>query len=76
YLAVTIGKMPVKGIISTIVDNKEALSKYNVIKSVASKRFSYLNLVKLKPETGRKHQLRVHLSSIGNPILGDAQYGL
>lgn len=76
YLAVTIGKMSIEGTITTMVDNKKALSKYNVIKSVNSKKFAYLNLVKLRPETGRKHQLRVHLSSTGNPILGDAQYGI
>ena len=33
-------------------------------------------MVKLKPKTGRRHQLRKHLSSIGNPILGDKEYGI
>lgn len=32
-------------------------------------------LVELDPETGRMHQLRVHLASIGHPIAGDARYG-
>lgn len=32
-------------------------------------------LVELRPETGRMHQLRVHLAGIGRPILGDARYG-
>ena len=32
-------------------------------------------LLELKPETGRMHQLRVHLASIGCPIAGDARYG-
>jgi tRNA pseudouridine32 synthase/23S rRNA pseudouridine746 synthase len=32
-------------------------------------------LVELDPETGRMHQLRVHLASIGRPIVGDARYG-
>lgn len=32
-------------------------------------------LVELNPETGRMHQLRVHLASIGRPIAGDARYG-
>lgn len=32
-------------------------------------------LVDLEPQTGRMHQLRVHLASIGRPILGDARYG-
>lgn len=33
------------------------------------------SLVRCNPKTGRTHQLRVHLSSMGHPILGDAQYG-
>jgi tRNA pseudouridine32 synthase/23S rRNA pseudouridine746 synthase len=32
-------------------------------------------LVELRPETGRMHQLRVHMASIGRPIAGDARYG-
>ena len=34
-----------------------------------------LSLVHLVPHTGRQHQLRVHLSAIGHPILGDKLYG-
>ncbi|MDQ7021895.1 MAG: RNA pseudouridine synthase [Candidatus Dojkabacteria bacterium] len=33
------------------------------------------SVLNLEPKTGRTHQLRVHLSSIGNPILGDELYG-
>jgi 23S rRNA pseudouridine1911/1915/1917 synthase len=32
-------------------------------------------LVECRPETGRKHQLRVHLDSLGHPVLGDKLYG-
>ncbi len=34
-----------------------------------------LSLVELSPETGRTHQLRVHLAALGHPVLGDATYG-
>ncbi len=34
-----------------------------------------LSLVELSPETGRTHQLRVHMASLGHPVLGDATYG-
>lgn len=76
YYAITIGEMPIKGTVSSEIDGKESLSKYVVIESVISDRFEWLNLVKLKPETGRRHQLRKHLFGIGNPILGDKDYGI
>lgn len=76
YYAITIGKMDKAGIIETPVDDKEARSIYRILESVASERFGKLNLVELKLETGRRHQLRVHLASIGNPILGDKDYGI
>jgi 23S rRNA pseudouridine1911/1915/1917 synthase len=34
-----------------------------------------LNLLLLKPKTGRRHQLRKHLAHVGNQILGDREYG-
>ena len=68
--------MESKGKITSSIDGKQAQSNFTVKASVTSKRFSKLNLVKLKPKTGRKHQLRKHLFSIGNPILGDKKYFL
>ncbi|WP_317172507.1 RluA family pseudouridine synthase [Olleya marilimosa] len=75
YYAVTIGVMQPEGIITTIVDGKTSKSKYKVLQTVDSVRFKKLNLVQLEPFTGRRHQLRKHLSGIGNPILGDKDYG-
>ena len=76
YYAVTIGEMKDEGIITTEIDNKTSQSNYKVFRTVASKKFGKLNLVQLRPHTGRRHQLRKHLSSINNPILGDAIYGI
>ncbi|QTE22621.1 RluA family pseudouridine synthase [Polaribacter cellanae] len=76
YFAITIGKMNSKGIINAPIDEKESITKYTVIQTVKSERFGFLNLVKLNPKTGRKHQLRKHLLSIGNPILGDKEHFL
>lgn len=76
YFAATIGEMKSEGTISSEIDGKKSLSIYKVIKSISSIRFGKLNLVELKPKTGRTHQLRIHLSSIGNPILGDKDYGI
>lgn len=74
YFAVTIGSMDTVGTIKNNIDDKPAKSSFEVLESIVSERFSYLNLVKLSPHTGRRHQLRKHLLSIGNPILGDATY--
>lgn len=75
YLAVTTGQMPDLGSISTAIDQKESLSHFTVVRKIHSEKYQSLNLVKLDPKTGRRHQLRIHLSSIGHPILGDKTYG-
>jgi 23S rRNA-/tRNA-specific pseudouridylate synthase len=41
----------------------------------ALERFERATLLEAIPRTGRTHQIRVHLSAIGHPILGDAAYG-
>lgn len=74
YRAITIGKMKLNGEIDSLIDSKKAFTIYKTIKSVISERFGFLNLVELKPKTGRKHQLRKHLLAINNPILGDKEY--
>ncbi|APG64884.1 RNA pseudouridine synthase [Tenacibaculum todarodis] len=76
YHAVSIGKMEESGTIDFPVDDKKTLTHFKVLKTVSSERFGFLNLVQLSPKTGRKHQLRKHLASLGNPILGDKQYYL
>lgn len=76
YLAVTYGTIPPSGEINTPIDGKESCSNFNTKHSVYSERFQQLNLVELSPQTGRKHQLRIHLSRLGSPILGDKEYGI
>lgn len=51
-------------------DTKESELSYEVVES--NDKFS---LVKIKPLTGRSHQIRAQLSSIGHPIVGDIKYG-
>jgi tRNA pseudouridine32 synthase/23S rRNA pseudouridine746 synthase len=51
---------------------KPSLTRWHVLEAWPERRASRLLL---KPLTGRTHQLRVHLASIGHPILGDALYG-
>ncbi|HKK81804.1 MAG TPA: RluA family pseudouridine synthase [Prolixibacteraceae bacterium] len=76
YLAVCIGEMPPSGTIDTPVDNKMATTNYKVLETVISERFGCLNLLEVKIETGRRHQIRIHLAKKGNPVLGDQTYGV
>ena len=75
YHAICIGEMVTSGSINTPIENKASQSDFEVLQTVDSLRFKHLNLVKLSPKTGRRHQLRIHLSSIRNQILGDKEYG-
>lgn len=75
YHAITIGSMDGEGTIESPIDRKLSVSAYRVLQTVVSERFGCLNLVELRPLTGRRHQLRKHLSEIGHPILGDKDYG-
>ncbi len=49
---------------------KEAITHYKVLE-----RFNYVTLVELRLETGRTHQIRVHMKYMGHPLFGDTTYG-
>jgi len=51
-------------------DGRPAVTHYRVLK-----RFRSHTMVRAELETGRTHQIRVHLSAIGHPIVGDSLYG-
>lgn len=58
--------------ISTPVDNKSAISHLEPLEYCSDKNQS---LVKVTIETGRKHQIRIHMASIGHPVIGDRLHG-
>lgn len=55
--------------------NKINIGKNAVTRYEVAERFRNYSLMKLFPKTGRTHQLRVHMSYIGHPIVGDTMYG-
>ncbi|MDD9936515.1 MAG: RluA family pseudouridine synthase [Myxococcales bacterium] len=85
YLAIVHGELPDEGEIDAPMaavreglhvmmevrrDGLEAHTRYRV-----RERRGGRSLVELSPRTGRQHQLRVHLASVGHPIVGDKLYG-
>jgi 23S rRNA pseudouridine1911/1915/1917 synthase len=49
---------------------KHAITNYKIVK-----RLGYVTLVECKLETGRTHQIRIHMKSIGHPLFNDPEYG-
>lgn len=72
YTALVSGLFPNQLVLDTPIDEKNALSRASLLtyNSVAKK-----SLVSIEIETGRKHQIRKHLSGAGFPIIGDRLYG-
>ena len=53
---------------------KRAVTNYKTLEVYETKKIPTFSLVECKLETGRTHQIRVHLSNKGNNILGDKKY--
>jgi 23S rRNA pseudouridine1911/1915/1917 synthase len=85
YVGIVFGQLPEEGQIAASIGRhptqrkkmsarprkgREARTHWRVLE-----RFRSFNLAEFRLETGRTHQIRVHLSSLGHPILGDPLYG-
>ncbi len=53
---------------------KTAITNYETLRVFSGYKFKPISLIKCTLETGRTHQIRVHMNYIGNPILGDSVY--
>jgi 23S rRNA pseudouridine1911/1915/1917 synthase len=55
---------------AVVASGKESITHYEVIEF-----YRAVSLVKVELETGRTHQIRVHFSAVGHPLVGDTVYG-
>ncbi len=74
YCAVVHGTPPKKGTIQSAIKGKDAVTKYETIRTVPSRTFGSLSFIEVQPLTGRTHQIRIHLKELGHPIVGDKNY--
>jgi 23S rRNA pseudouridine1911/1915/1917 synthase len=74
YEAIVIGKVEKEHEIKTPIKGQTAHTMVRPISCFPSKRFEWISHIGLQPVTGRTHQLRIHLSEFGHPIMGDRIY--
>jgi RluA family pseudouridine synthase len=75
YIAIIKGDIEEDGVIETQIEGKEAITRFQKVETISSDTFGTLSRIELFPQTGRTHQLRIHMADKGTEILGDRIYG-
>ena len=74
YAALVHGTTPETASFQDKIDQKSAFTKIKTLRSFSFKNENF-SLVEVNPDTGRTHQIRIHLSLHGFPIVGDKEHG-
>lgn len=75
YTALVQGELEGRGKLNIPINGKSALTYFQSLTVFKSIKNGWVSKLQLSPITGRKHQLRIHLSQLGFPIIGDTLYG-
>ena len=57
------------------IKGKKAITNYETLEVFQNSNLPKISLIECNLETGRTHQIRVHMNFVGNPIIGDKSYG-
>lgn len=76
YGALLLGRLDGDGVCELPIEERDARSEYSVISSSRCMKSpdEWITTVRMHPVTGRQHQLRIHMASLGHPVIGDVQY--
>ena len=75
YLALIHGQAPESCVYDSNIEGKKALTRSKIVGAFSFNDRHY-SILEVSPETGRTHQIRIHLSGSDLPIVGDMEYGL
>ena len=74
YRAVVAGRLEGDGEVTEDVDGRIASSRWSAVQHTRSLHVDWVTTVDVWPRSGRKHQVRAHMASLGHAILGDGRY--
>lgn len=74
YRAIALGRLEGRGVVDLPLEERPARSRWRAVQHTPTVSFGWVTTLDLWPETGRTHQLRKHMASLGHPLLGDDLY--